>query len=124
MKQVKKRVFDQVKEIIIAGIVIGVGLILLKYIPMYIYGEDILFDASAHIAWMIFFLYVIWFFIDQDKSWRIPFLILSAGILTVISIQRILTNNHNLYGLFLGFLIGIIGIGISQWRVIKNKIDF
>ena len=120
----EERILNQIEKIIISGIVMGVGLILFKYIPMNIYGKDILFDASAHIVWMIFLLYIIWFFIDQNKTWRIPYLILSAGILIVVSIQRILTNNHNLYGLFLGFLIGIIGIGISQWRVIKNKIDF
>ena len=120
----QKKEVEQIKKILVGGIVIAIGLIIFKYIPMFIFGRDILFDASSHVAWTIFLLYIVWFFIDQNKSWRIPYFILSIAILTIISIQRIVTNNHNLFGLFLGFLIGIFGIAISQYKSIGNKIKF
>ena len=120
----QKKEVEQIKKILVAGIVIAIGLIIFKYLPMFIFGKNILFDASSHVAWTIFLLYIVWFFIDQNKSWRIPYFILSIAILTIISIQRIVTNNHNLFGLLLGFLIGIFGIAISQYKIIRNKIKF
>ena len=36
---------EQIKKILVAGIVIAIGLIIFKYLPMLIFGKDILFDA-------------------------------------------------------------------------------
>ena len=101
-----------------------VGLFLLKYIPMEIYGADILFDASGHIVGTCFILYVFYFFIDQNKNWRTPFFIFSFAVLMVISFQRIEANAHNDFGLLLGFLVSIISISIPNWRELKRKINF
>lgn len=115
---------DQVKQIIIAGLITAIGLLLFKYLPMSLWGRDILFDASGHIASAIFVLYVAWFFIDQNKSWRLPFFIFSAMVLIVISLQRIVDNAHNDIGLLLGLTLGLVAIGTSRWRTIKKRLKF
>ena len=83
------------KKIIISGVVVLVGLILLKFIPMFLFGNNILYDASAHIALAVLVLYILWFFIDQNKNWRIPFFIFAFMVLTIISLQRIVNYSHN-----------------------------
>lgn len=115
---------DQIKHIAVAGAVTIVGLLLLKYLPMSIWGRDIRFDASGHIASAIFFLYVAWFFIDQNKSWRLPFFIFSAMVLIVISLQRIVDNAHNDIGLLLGLVLGIVAIGVSQGKTVRKRLRF
>jgi len=91
---------------------------------MYLFGKDILFDASLHIATAVWVLYIIWFFIDQNKNWRIPYLIFCFLVLTIISTQRILANAHDDIGLLLGLLIGLIAIGIAEYKTLKKKIKF
>ena len=91
---------------------------------MQIWGDAILFDASAHISIAMFVLYILWFFIDQNKPWRIPFFVFSAIVLAIISLQRIITLAHNDTGLLLGLILGIIAIGASQWDAIREKIEF
>jgi heme O synthase-like polyprenyltransferase len=113
-----------IRKILLAGLVIFLGLILLKFIPEKIFGKGILFDASLHISGAIFILYILWFFIDQNKNWRIPYFIFSYLVLTIISIQRVLTNNHNDTGLLLGLGVGILGICIAERKPLKNKIKF
>jgi hypothetical protein len=115
---------EKIKKIFIVGIIISIGLILFKLLPMLIFGNDILFDASAHISIAIFVLYILWFFIDQNRSWRIPYFIFAFFVLTVISIQRIINNSHNDIGLLSGLVLGILGIGVAEWKKIKNKLDF
>lgn len=115
---------ENIRRLSTAGIIILVGLFLLKYIPMQLWGDAILFDASAHISIAIFVLYIVWFFIDQNKSWRIPFFIFSLVILAIISLQRIITFAHNDIGLLLGLILGTVAIGTSQWDVIRKKIEF
>ncbi len=115
---------DKIQKIIIAGIVSLFGIIFLKYIPMKIFGQNILFDASSHITTTIFILYICWFFIENNKTWRIPFFIASASILTIVAFQRIITNNHDDIGILLGFFIGALSIYISNWKTIHNKIKF
>lgn len=104
--------------------IIFAGLLLLKYLPMAIWGKDILFDASGHIASATLALYMLWFFVDQNKQWRIPFFIFAAMVLIVISLQRIVDNAHNDAGLLLGLMLGIIAIGASRWRIIKKRLRF
>lgn len=115
---------ENIRRLSTAGIIILVGLFLLKYIPMQLWGDAILFDASAHISIAMFVLYIVWFFIDQNKSWRIPFFIFSLVILAIISLQRIITLAHNDTGLLLGLILGTVAIGTSQWDVIRKKIEF
>jgi len=115
---------EELKHIIIAGFVTIIGLIIFKLIPMYLYGKDILFDASAHIAIAIFVLYIGWFFINKNKSWKLPYFILSFFVLTIFALQRIVTQNHNDIGLLMGLFVGVISITISEWKYLHNKIRF
>jgi len=105
-------------------IIMIIGLIIFKYIPMYIYGKDILFDASSHMVWTSFGLYVIWFFIDQKKSWRIPYFIFSGVVLIIMGIQRIIVRQHNELGVMLGLTIVAIAIIIPRWREFKKGVNF
>lgn len=121
-EQAKKK--TQIKELALTAVIMLLGLALLKYLPMYIFGEDILFDASQHIVVASFVLYFVYFFIDQNEKWKIPYFILCFVVLTVISIQRILANAHNDVGLLLGALISIIAIAIPRWGELNKKIKF
>lgn len=114
----------QIRQILIAGIVTIIGLGMFKLLPMSIFGAEIEFDASAHIATAIFVLYIIWFFIDQNTTWRMPYFIFSAMVLMVISFQRIADNAHNDIGLLLGLLLGIAAIAASQWKSISGRLQF
>lgn len=120
----KDRKAMQIKELVYTAIIMTIGSILFKTIPMQIYGSDILFDASRHITIACFILYFIYFFIDQKKSWRIPYAVFCFFILTVISVQRIISNAHNDVGLLLGLIISVIAIAIPRWNEIKKEIKF
>lgn len=101
-----------------------VGLILFKLIPMQVFGDDIKFDASAHITITMFALYVVWFFIDQNKSWRTIYFVFSLVVLAIVSIQRILVDAHNDIGLLGGLIVSIAAIIYSQRKYFKNKFKF
>lgn len=107
-----------------AAIVMVIGLLLFKYIPMQVFGRDIVFDASAHITITIFGLYFLWFFIDQNKTWRVPYFILSLVIISIVAIQRIMLNAHNDIGLLGGLTISIVAIIHSQQKYFKDKFKF
>ncbi len=123
-KKTEERKRKQTLYLIYTGLIMLILLALLKYLPMNVYGENILFDASAHIALACYILYFIWFFIDQNKSWRIPYFIFSLAVLIVISVYRIIDFKHNDVGLILGFLVGIVSILIPRWKEVKKKLDF
>ena len=106
------------------AIIMAIGLIIFKYIPIYIYGKDILYDASSHIVWTSFGLYVIWFFIDQKKSWRIPYFIFAGAVLIIMGIQRIISKNHNELGVMLGLAIAVLAIIIPRWKEFKKGVKF
>lgn len=115
---------DKIKALLFTGLLMGIGLVLFKYIPMYLFGKNILVDASMHIIIASFILYLLYFFIDQNKSWRIYYIIFSLAVLMIISIQRIISNNHNDVGLLIGLLISIISIMIPRWRELNRKLKF
>ncbi len=100
------------------------GAILFKYVPMHLWGADILYDASAHLMIVSFFLYIIWFFIDQNRSWRIPYFIFCALVLSIVSLQRIEANAHNDIGLLMGLLVVLVSIAIAERKRLKGKIKF
>lgn len=105
-------------------LIMGIGLILFKYLPMYLFGKDILFDASSHIVWTSWGLYVLWFFIDQKKSWRIPYFIFCAVVLIIMGIQRIIAGQHNEVGVMLGLGVAAIAIIIPRWKEFKKGVKF
>jgi len=91
----------------------SLGLAIFKYLPMDIFGENILFDASAHIAWTSFALYSIYIFI-KDKSFQIPYIVLSTIILILVAIQRIVSYHHNYFGISMGLAISVASIYLSK----------
>ena len=101
-------------------LLMALGLILLKYLPMYFFGQNILFDASQHIVLLAFGLYFIYIFIENKPKIRIPYMILTAMLLTIIGIQRIIAKAHNEYGVLLGFLVAGISILIPRWKEVRR----
>jgi len=114
----------QIKLLIQTAILMIIGLVIFKYLPMYIWGEDILFDASSHIVWTSFGLYVIWFFIDQNKSWRIPYFIFTGAVLIIMAIQRVIAHQHNEVGIILGLCVAFFAIFIPRWKELGRKFKF
>jgi len=121
---VKKITQSKLGALTKAGSVMVIGLILFKLIPMEIFGKDIKYDASAHITITMFLLYTIWFFIDQNKSWRTVFLIFGLVVLSIVAIQRILVDAHNDVGLLGGLLLSVFAIVYSQKKYFKDKFRF
>ena len=119
-----KRIKRQIKSLIICFLIMAFGLIILKFIPMNIFGENILFDASMHITLTIFILYVVWYFIDQNRKWRISYLIFSALVIAIVAADRVLKNAHNEIGLLLAIILSCLAIIISRWDYFKGKLEF
>ena len=122
VKKEKKRV--QIVKLFFTLVLMTIGLYFFKWFPMAIYGENILFDSSAHIVFASFILYILYFFIDQNKSWRIPFFIFACAVLMIISFQRIYENAHNDIGLLLGLIIALVSIALGNWNTLGKKIEF
>jgi hypothetical protein len=119
-----KHVKKQIKWILLTGLIMVIGLLLFKYLPMDIYGKGILIDASAHIVIACFILYILWFFVDQNKDLKIPYLIFSFAVIVIISLQRIVGGKHDEFGLILGLLISVISIGLPRMKEIKRGLKF
>ncbi len=119
-----KRVKKQIKWIFITGCIMGLGLLLFKYLPMKIYGNNILFDASAHIVFACFILYILWFFVDQNKNLRIIYLIFSFAVIIAIIVQRIVVQKHDEFGIIIGLIISALGIAIPRIKELKRAINF
>ena len=120
----KQHIKKQIKWLTFTAILNLIGLIIFKYTPMWIYGKDILFDASSHMAWTGFGLYFLWFFIHKNKSWRIPYFILSGVIMVFMGIQRVIAHEHNEVGVILGVLVIGLAIIIPRFKEFKGKVKF
>lgn len=103
-------------------LIMAVGLILLKWLPMKAYGDTILFDASMHITIASAILYLLYLMIEKAYTWRIPFFILVATVLFVIAVQRIISNAHNDLGLLLGLLLSLVAILAPRWKEVRRKV--
>ena len=101
-----------------------IGLIFFKYLPMYLSEGNILYDASYHVLFTILLLYILWFFIDQKKSWRIPYFIFSGVLIIIVSLQRIIVQEHNEVGIILALLIGAVSIIIPRWKEFMGGVKF
>lgn len=117
----KKR---QVEKLFFTAGLMILGLLIFKWFLMSLYGSEILYDASAHLTIAVYIMYIIYYFIDQNKSWRVPFFIFCFMVLTIISLQRIVSNAHNDVGLLMGLIISIISIAIPNWKEVKKRIEF
>lgn len=114
----------QIIWVIETAILTLAGLVLFKYIPMMIFGNDILFDASSHVAWTSFGLYAVWFFVDQNKNLRIPYMLLASVILVLMAVQRIIVGEHNEIGILLGFFVAGMAIIIPRWKEFLRNLKF
>jgi hypothetical protein len=112
---VKKR--HPVKNILLTGILMALGLIILKYIPMYIWGKNILFDASAHLTITIFILYIGYFFLSRRTNLHPVYFLFCLSAITIVSLQRIISNAHNDIGLLLGLILSTASIAIANWKI-------
>lgn len=115
---------QKIISLLVAAVIMGLGLLIFKFLPMELFGRQILYDASAHLTITILVLYVIWYFIDQNKSWHIPFFFLAFAVIVIVSIQRIISNAHNDIGLLAGLIVSLIAIIISRWHYFRNKFKF
>lgn len=120
---------QQIKWIIQTGLLNITGLLIFKYLPMYLNylkngTSEILYDASSHVAWTIFGLYFIWFFIDDNKSWRIPYFIFSCGVVVIMAIQRIIVGEHNEFGVLMGMLVAVFSIIIPRWNEFAGRMKW
>lgn len=100
------------------------GLIIFKYLPMYLFDKSILYDASSHVLFIILALYILWFFIDQKKSWRVPYFIFAGALIIIVSIQRIIAQKHNEVGIILALIIGAVSILIPRWKEFMGGVKF
>jgi len=124
LQSTKARRISQVKRIGVAALLMVLGIGIFKYVPMYMWGTDILFDASAHLTGGFFVLYIAWFFIDQNKQFHFPFFLLSVVVLFIIAVQRILVSAHNDVGLLLALIISLVSIGIAERKQLAHAFDF
>lgn len=120
----QKRAKEQLHKLGIALSITLLGLLLLKYVPMMIFGQKILYDASAHVALTIFVLYGCWFFIDQNKTWRVPFFTVATGITVTVAIQRLIAHEHNEVGILLGMVVALLGIIAAEKELFKKGLKF
>lgn len=111
-----KEPYKKIISIFICFFIMVIGLGLFKYLPMQVYGENILFDASAHVVWTSFLLYTFWLVVEKHNKLRIPFFVVAWVVLVAISMERLIIGAHNLIGVALGFGISFIAVAISRWN--------
>ncbi len=112
----------KIKNFVYTVLIMVIGLVLLKFIPIKAFGGTILFDASLHLTTAIAGLYLFYLCIEEVKSWRIPYFIFALLVLVIISVQKIISNAHDDVGLLLGLLISFVAIFIPRWREVHKKI--
>ncbi|OQA68943.1 MAG: hypothetical protein BWY36_00193 [Candidatus Diapherotrites archaeon ADurb.Bin253] len=123
-KKLNTKTEQQLIWISYTAILMVIGLIFFKYLPMYLSEGNILYDASYHVLFTILLLYILWFFIDQKKSWRIPYFIFSGVLIIIVSLQRIIAQEHNEVGIILALLIGAVSIIIPRWKEFMGGVKF
>lgn len=111
---------NKITKISYSALIMLAGLVILKYIPMQIFGKDILFDASQHIVIAGLILYIGYVIIGHKSKIIIPYYFLAFMVLTLIAIQRIIENAHNDIGSILGLIVVALGILIPQWREVMR----
>ncbi len=123
-KKMKLHTKQQLLWITYTALLMAIGLILFKYIPQSISGKEILYDASYHVVFIILALYILWFFVDQKKSWRIPFFVFAGALIIIVSLQRVIAQEHNEVGIVLALIIGVFSIIIPRWKEFMGGIKF
>jgi len=107
------------KKIPIVAFLMFLFILIFKYFPMFLFGNDILFDASLHITITIFILYLIYLLIYRKKEFRFPYFLMCFSILLAVSVQRISVGAHSIIGISLGILISLTSIILANWKYVK-----
>ena len=115
---------EKLRRILLSIVIAGAGIVILKIIPMMVWGVGIEFDASLHVTTTIISLYVIWFFIDQNPRWRVPFFMVATGVVLIVAIQRLLVDAHSDIGVLLAIVLGLGAVMTAEWHDIRDKISF
>ncbi len=115
---------DKVRSIFLCAGIMFFGLVIFKYIPMYFFGGDILYDASAHVVVTAFALFVLWYFIDQTPKLRIPYFVFSCAVLIIVAVQRFIDLAHDEFGIILGIAVSVAAIVIARWDYFGDKLSF
>jgi hypothetical protein len=101
-----------------------IGLLIFKYLPMFIFGSNILFDASLHVIFISLVLYVLYLTVEDHKQLRMAYLLFSIVVLVGIGIQRYVAFKHDLFGIIMGLVISYIAIMLPLRRkrkIVKKK---
>lgn len=101
---------------------LGIGLF--KFAPIALWGDGIQFDASLHVVTTIFALYIAWFFIDQNKRWRVPFFIVATGLVGIVAVQRLIIGAHNEVGILLALALSALAIFLSRPSYFLKQLKF
>lgn len=115
-KEVKKNQL-KIKKILVLIVFITIFTFLFKVIPMKLFGEDILFDASLHIMATSFILFLFWDLVFEKWKHRVIYIGFSFIVLAIVGIHRIVYLKHNLFGLTLGLGLSIISIYLIETRI-------
>lgn len=105
----------QIRHLIYSTILMVVGSLTFKTLPEYIYGKDILFDSSRHVMTLALGLYFLYYFVQKKENWKLGYWIFSSGILCFMGVQRILSGEHNEYGVLIGYALAGIAIFLPLW---------
>ena len=92
------------------------GLVVFKCLPMLIWGKYILWDASTHIVLLSLILYVIYLIFEHNKYMRFIYVLFAIVALVFVGVQRYASMQHNLIGIVLGLLIAFFAIYIPRRR--------
>jgi len=103
------------RHLVYSTILMVIGSLLFKILPEYIYGKDILFDASRHVMTLALGLYFLYYFVQRKENWKLNYIIFSSGILCFMGVQRILSGEHNEYGVLIGYALAGIAVFLPLW---------
>ncbi len=109
----KKENKNNIKKIILTALFMLIFITLLKFLPIKDYGKNIQFDASLHLTITIFIIYSLWLFFKNERNSKL-FFILAIIAVALVSLQRILVQAHNAFGLLSAFLLSIISIILAE----------
>ncbi len=107
----------ETRQLVYSTIFMVIGSLVFKTLPEYLYGNDILFDASRHIMTLslgLYFIYAI--FIQKKENWKLNYVIFSAMLLGFMGVQRILSGEHNEYGVLLGYALAGLAVFVPLWK--------
>lgn len=108
-------------KLLYSALIMFFGIVILKFLPMSLFGENIVYDASLHVVIAGFILYFVYVFIEDRKKLRIPYCFFSAIVLIIVAVQRLLVNAHNDIGIILGLIILVAGIVIPRYKEVFKK---